>query len=100
MSRLTHDAFVARPTPARLRSVPALPPGLDQAVVNQRGLAPDAVEGFVQKYPGYRTATVQSAFRYDYPEEVVRAGIQCLSERLPQSEARHREHREGERNDP
>jgi phosphoenolpyruvate carboxylase len=52
------------------------------------GLAPDAVETFVQKYPGYRTATVQSAFRYDYPEELVREGIQCLAERLPETEAR------------
>ena len=40
------------------------------------------------EYPGYRTATVQSAFRYDYPEDVVRAGIQCLGERLPENEAR------------
>ena len=52
------------------------------------GLAPDAVETFVQRFPGYRTATVQSAFRYDYPEDVVRAGIQCLGERLPENEAR------------
>jgi phosphoenolpyruvate carboxylase len=52
------------------------------------GLAPDRVEPFLHKYPGYRTATVQSAFRYDYPDDVVRAGIDCLAQRLPDNEAR------------
>ena len=39
------------------------------------GLTPNAVQEFARKYPGYRTVTVQSAFRYDYPEDEVREGV-------------------------
>jgi phosphoenolpyruvate carboxylase len=38
------------------------------------GLSPESVDAFVKEYEGMRTATVQSAFRYDYAKpEVVEA---------------------------
>jgi phosphoenolpyruvate carboxylase len=52
------------------------------------GLSPDRIDDFIAKYPGYRTATVQSAFRYDYPEDVVRSGVDRLHELMPHSDAR------------
>jgi phosphoenolpyruvate carboxylase len=52
------------------------------------GLQPLSVDRFVQKYPGYATATIQSAFRYDYAEAEVRAGIARLAELLPEAEQR------------
>ncbi len=52
------------------------------------GLRPDCIDSFVAKYPGFRTVTVQSAFRYDYPEEAVKTAVARLGEVLSQSEAR------------
>jgi phosphoenolpyruvate carboxylase len=52
------------------------------------GLAPDRIDDFLSKYPGYRTATVQSAFRYDYAEPAVRDGVEQLKARMPNTEAR------------
>ena len=52
------------------------------------GLTPWSVQDFVSKYPGFRTATVQSAFRYDYPDEDVKSGVAQLRELLPTSEPR------------
>jgi phosphoenolpyruvate carboxylase len=52
------------------------------------GLSPDTIDDFVRKYPGFRTVTVQSAFRYDYPEESVRLAIEKLGELLPRTEPR------------
>jgi phosphoenolpyruvate carboxylase len=43
------------------------------------GLSPDTVDRFIQEYPGVRTVTVQSAFRYDYPLEKVQTAIKRLN---------------------
>ncbi|MPZ48235.1 MAG: phosphoenolpyruvate carboxylase [Dehalococcoidia bacterium] len=64
------------------------------ACVFRGGLAPDRIDDFIQKYPGFRTVTVQSAFRYDYPEESVRTAVAKLNELLPQSAARVMDERE------
>jgi len=58
------------------------------------GLAPDRIDDFVRKYPGFRTVTVQSAFRYDYAEEAVREGVQRLNEKLPETAPRVLDDRE------
>jgi phosphoenolpyruvate carboxylase len=46
-------------------------------------LSPDNVDNFLEEYQGLSTATIQSAFRYDYPIEQVKEGIQTLNQRLP-----------------
>ncbi|MCW4000156.1 MAG: phosphoenolpyruvate carboxylase [Candidatus Bathyarchaeota archaeon] len=46
-------------------------------------LSPDNVENFLQEYRGLSTATIQSAFRYDYPTEQVQEAINTLNQRLP-----------------
>lgn len=46
-------------------------------------LSPENIDGFLEEYKGLSTVTVQSAFRYDYPVEQVREGVECLNLRLP-----------------
>ncbi len=46
-------------------------------------LSPDNVENFLDEYQGLSTATIQSAFRYDYPTEQVKEAIQTLNTSLP-----------------
>ncbi len=46
-------------------------------------LSPDNIDNFLQEYKGLSTVTIQSAFRYDYPIEQVKEGIQTLNQRLP-----------------
>jgi phosphoenolpyruvate carboxylase len=46
-------------------------------------LSPDNIDNFLQEYQGLSTVTIQSAFRYDYPAEQVKEGIQTLNQRLP-----------------
>ncbi|MDR0371981.1 MAG: phosphoenolpyruvate carboxylase [Nitrososphaerota archaeon] len=46
-------------------------------------LSPDNIDNFLEEYKGLSTVTIQSAFRYDYPTEQVKEGIQSLNQRLP-----------------
>ena len=46
-------------------------------------LSPDNIDNFLQEYKGVSTVTIQSAFRYDYPSEQVKEGVQALNQRLP-----------------
>lgn len=50
------------------------------------GLAPSSIKSFMTEYPGVRTVTVQSAFRYDHPEHQVAEAIAQLEAALPQTE--------------
>lgn len=50
------------------------------------GLAPNSIKRFMTEYPGVRTVTVQSAFRYDHPQHQVAEAIAQLEETLPQTE--------------
>ncbi|MFA6491131.1 MAG: phosphoenolpyruvate carboxylase, partial [Candidatus Magasanikbacteria bacterium] len=50
------------------------------------GLRPDAPELFINEYKGVRTALLQSAFRYDYPKEMVIEAIKKLETELPKGE--------------
>ncbi len=47
------------------------------------GLAPNTIDRFIQEFPGVRTVTVQSAFRYDNPQAEVKAAIARLEAELP-----------------
>ena len=49
-------------------------------------LSPVNVDRFLQEYLGLSTATIQSAFRYDYPIEQVKSCIKLLNEKLPNGE--------------
>lgn len=49
------------------------------------GLAPNTVDRFVTEYPGVRTVSVQSAFRYDYPQYEVVDAIKKLEKILPEA---------------
>jgi phosphoenolpyruvate carboxylase len=51
------------------------------------GLNPDSVKDFMHEYRGVRTATIQSAFRFDYPFEKVKEAIALIEETLPKHEA-------------
>lgn len=44
------------------------------------GFSPETVEEKISEYAGYYTFTVQSAFRYDYPENVVRRAVEMVNE--------------------
>ncbi|AFT81283.1 phosphoenolpyruvate carboxylase [Leuconostoc carnosum] len=47
------------------------------------GLSPKRIQRYLKEFPGVRTATVQSAFRYDFPLEEVTAAITELKAQLP-----------------
>ena len=47
------------------------------------GLSPDSIDDYLKEYPGMRTVTVQSSFRYDNPRTKVKKAIAELEERLP-----------------
>ncbi|MGO2517140.1 MAG: phosphoenolpyruvate carboxylase [Leuconostoc falkenbergense] len=50
------------------------------------GLSPRRIDRYVKEFPGVRTATVQSAFRYDFPLEDVQSAIAKLKAELPVAE--------------
>ncbi|HSX08640.1 MAG TPA: phosphoenolpyruvate carboxylase [Candidatus Saccharimonadales bacterium] len=52
------------------------------------GLRPDDIESFVNEYRGMQTVLIQSGFRYDFPTDVVKKGIQQLNTLLPKYSAR------------
>jgi phosphoenolpyruvate carboxylase len=47
------------------------------------GLSPSTIDRFIEEFPGIRTVTIQSAFRYDNPLDEVKAGIAKLKKDLP-----------------
>ena len=46
------------------------------------GLSPYTVKEFMREYPGVRTVTIQSAFRYDYPRQDTQRAIAQLNRSL------------------
>lgn len=44
---------------------------------------PDYVETFLEQYAGVRTYSIQSAFRYDYPKDVVRKALLHIQREAP-----------------
>jgi phosphoenolpyruvate carboxylase len=47
------------------------------------GLSPDSVDDYIKEYPGMRTVTIQSSFRYDNPQAKVKKAIAQLEEKMP-----------------
>jgi phosphoenolpyruvate carboxylase len=52
------------------------------------GLSPAYIEDFVKEYPGIRTATIQSAFRYDFPKAQVKKATKYLQQHLQHHQAK------------
>lgn len=50
--------------------------------------APEAVSRFLEEFPGTRTVTAQSSFRYDHPKAEVKAAIARLERELPKAKPR------------
>lgn len=51
------------------------------------GLSPQRIGAFCKEYPGVKTVTIQSAFRYDFALPKVKQAIRKLKSHLPQSHA-------------
>ncbi len=51
-------------------------------------LTPTNVDSFLEEYGGYWTTTIQSAFKYDYPENVSRRAIEKINNRMGQVDPR------------
>ncbi len=51
------------------------------------GLNPENIEKVLPQYEGVRTVSIQSAFRYDYPQEEVQAALKFIAEELPKKKA-------------
>ncbi|MEK7594948.1 MAG: phosphoenolpyruvate carboxylase [Patescibacteria group bacterium] len=49
------------------------------------GLTPDTVDSYLKEYPGMRTVSIQSSFRYDHPIEEVKLAIKKLEVELPKT---------------
>ncbi|MEM2131794.1 MAG: phosphoenolpyruvate carboxylase [Candidatus Caldarchaeum sp.] len=47
------------------------------------GLSPTYLEKFYEEYGGVSTVTIQSAFRYDYPQNQVKEAIKSINKTLP-----------------
>lgn len=52
------------------------------------GLSPKLVDRFIQEFPGVKTVSIQSSFRYDYPESEVIEAVKKLEDELPKSKSR------------
>lgn len=51
------------------------------------GLTPENIDEILDLYAGARTLTIQSAFRYDYPLEIVQSAIEKIQKLLPEQSA-------------
>lgn len=69
-------------------SIPVFPIAGTGSLIFRGGLSPLTLDRFLHEFPGLRTATVQSSFRYDHPETVVKAAIARLETELPKSQPR------------
>lgn len=49
------------------------------------GISPETVDDYIMEYPGMRTVSIQSSFRYDHPKRRVQTAIQKLEEELPKT---------------
>lgn len=50
--------------------------------------SPSSIERFLTEFPGVRTVTVQSSFRYDHPKTEVKTAIDRLEQELPKTKPR------------
>ncbi len=50
------------------------------------GLRPETTQSYAEQYPGMRTVSIQSAFRFDHPVSHVKSAIRWLNDQLPKSQ--------------
>jgi phosphoenolpyruvate carboxylase len=51
------------------------------------GLNPENIEKVLPQYEGVRTVSIQSAFRYDYPQEEVAIALKFIADELPKKKS-------------
>ncbi|MCV3297141.1 phosphoenolpyruvate carboxylase [Oenococcus kitaharae] len=66
-------------------NLPVFPIAGTGSTIFRGGLSPLWIKRYLQEFPGLKTATVQSAFRYDYPTNQVQAAIKELRVGLQES---------------
>ncbi len=64
------------------REIPLFPIIGAAALPFRGGVSPLTVDSFMNEYKGIRTTTIQSAFRYDFPKEIVIEALQKLEKNL------------------
>ncbi|PIZ62314.1 phosphoenolpyruvate carboxylase [Candidatus Saccharibacteria bacterium CG_4_10_14_0_2_um_filter_52_9] len=65
--------------------IPVFPIFGSGSLLFRGGLAPNTVDRFMQEFPGVRTVSIQSSFRYDYPKTTVKKAIIKLEKELPKA---------------
>lgn len=63
--------------------IPVFPIAGSGSLLFRGGLTPEKIDRFIEEFPGVRTVTVQSSFRYDHPKATVKKAIAELEKRLP-----------------
>jgi phosphoenolpyruvate carboxylase len=73
---------------ARKSGIPVFPIAGPGSLHFRGGLKPNdtSIRRFLTEFPGVRTVTVQSSFRYDHPLDEVKAAIKKLEEALPDTQ--------------
>jgi phosphoenolpyruvate carboxylase len=66
-------------------SIPVFPIAGVGSLPFRGGLSPDTIDSYLAEYPGMRTVTIQSSFRYDYPLAKVKAAIAKLESEMPKT---------------
>jgi phosphoenolpyruvate carboxylase len=67
-------------------SIPVFPIAGVGSLPFRGGLSPGTIDSYLAEYPGMRTVTIQSSFRYDYPLAKVKAAIAKLESHMPRTE--------------
>lgn len=68
---------------SRSTNIPVFPISGVGSLPFRGGLAPSTVHSYLSEFPGMRTVSIQSSFRYDHPLSSVKQAIQILEEKLP-----------------
>lgn len=68
---------------AQKSNIPIFPIAGSGSLLFRGGLTPGGIDRFIEEFPGVRTVTVQSSFRYDHPRAEVKRAIAELEKRLP-----------------
>ena len=79
---------------AKKSGVPAHPIIGAGGLVFRGGLNPARIKKFAEEYAGVRTATIQSAFRYDYSVSQAKKAIQYLHRALPKGKVQSVAHKD------
>ncbi|WP_439425509.1 phosphoenolpyruvate carboxylase [Oenococcus alcoholitolerans] len=67
--------------------IPVFPIAGTGSTIFRGGLSPKRITRYLEEFPGLKTATIQSAFRYDYPLAEVKKAINDLRTGLQKSQA-------------